>query len=255
VTAEGFPSWDVESQYDYFGARYYDARVGRFLGVDAFAHKYPSVSPFSYAANNPLFFVDRNGDSLLTVNITNTQGYIHGQTQVTIDHTYLQDLTRILQAAVDNCVHVHINSSFRTLATQNSDAIQQSGTTPAGDDSRHVAGFALDLNLYTDNDVSQGLLHHNTDQDADNNRFIRSIGEIGSRWGGSFQQPDPIHVDAGDDAGLLTRYGVDFSTVRTQNQTQYSGRGVTNSVNVDLLYPIRRLEPAPLNLVRRTVTQ
>jgi RHS repeat-associated protein len=48
----------------YFGARYYDPEVGRFLGVDRFADKYPSMSPYQYAANNPLKFIDINGDSI-----------------------------------------------------------------------------------------------------------------------------------------------------------------------------------------------
>jgi RHS repeat-associated protein len=52
---------DVESQYDYFGARYYDARVGRWLSVDPMALKYCSWSPYHYAANNPVHVIDPNG--------------------------------------------------------------------------------------------------------------------------------------------------------------------------------------------------
>jgi RHS repeat-associated protein len=55
---------DIESQYDYFGARYYDSRIGRFLSVDRYAQKYLSLSPFSYAACNPVLFIDVNGDSI-----------------------------------------------------------------------------------------------------------------------------------------------------------------------------------------------
>ncbi len=55
---------DVETNYDYFGARYYDARVGRWLAADRFAAKYPDLSPYAYAANNPNAFIDQNGDSL-----------------------------------------------------------------------------------------------------------------------------------------------------------------------------------------------
>jgi len=36
----------------------------RFLSIDRFASKYPSNSPYGYAANNPVFYVDVNGDSL-----------------------------------------------------------------------------------------------------------------------------------------------------------------------------------------------
>lgn len=36
----------------------------RFLSVDRFANKYPSFNPYHYAANNPLLYIDINGDSI-----------------------------------------------------------------------------------------------------------------------------------------------------------------------------------------------
>jgi RHS repeat-associated protein len=50
--------------YDY-GARYYDAQTGRFTTQDRFAEKYRRWSPYSYCNDNPLKFVDANGDSLV----------------------------------------------------------------------------------------------------------------------------------------------------------------------------------------------
>jgi RHS repeat-associated protein len=37
--------------YDY-GARHYDAALGRFTTNDRFAEKYHSMSPYQYGANN-----------------------------------------------------------------------------------------------------------------------------------------------------------------------------------------------------------
>jgi RHS repeat-associated protein len=58
---------DAESGYDYFGARYYDSRIGRWMSVDPMAEKYPQLSPYVYAGGNPLLFVDPNGKWLAPV--------------------------------------------------------------------------------------------------------------------------------------------------------------------------------------------
>lgn len=39
----------------------YDPRIGRWLAVDPHFKKYPDSSPFVFAANNPILFVDRDG--------------------------------------------------------------------------------------------------------------------------------------------------------------------------------------------------
>ncbi|WP_168771470.1 M91 family zinc metallopeptidase [Chitinophaga ginsengisegetis] len=49
--------------YDY-GARMYDAQIGRFFTQDAYAEKYNTMSPYQYGANNPINNVDINGDSV-----------------------------------------------------------------------------------------------------------------------------------------------------------------------------------------------
>lgn len=52
---------DIETGYDYFGARYYDSRIGRWLSVDPLAEKYPGWSTYNYVANNPLKYFDSDG--------------------------------------------------------------------------------------------------------------------------------------------------------------------------------------------------
>ncbi len=43
--------------YDY-GARWYDPRIGRFMGVDPIAEKYAYVTTFNYAENEPVAHID-----------------------------------------------------------------------------------------------------------------------------------------------------------------------------------------------------
>ena len=55
---------DEENKYDYFGARYYDARVGRWGSVDKMQDMYLQFSPYNYALLNSLKFIDPLGLSV-----------------------------------------------------------------------------------------------------------------------------------------------------------------------------------------------
>jgi RHS repeat-associated protein len=52
---------DTESNYDYFGVRYYDSRIGRWGSEEPLLDKYRNMTPFNYSKNNPLVYVDPDG--------------------------------------------------------------------------------------------------------------------------------------------------------------------------------------------------
>lgn len=74
-TTEKFSGKELDentNQY-YFGARYLDPALARFFVPDRFAEKYPSMTPYQYAANNPMNFIDVNGDSIDVSQLTAEQ--------------------------------------------------------------------------------------------------------------------------------------------------------------------------------------
>jgi RHS repeat-associated protein len=66
--------YDRETGLLYAGRRMYLGALGRFTTRDRFEDKYPSLSPYQYAANNPALIVDVNGDSLYVENEEDRKG-------------------------------------------------------------------------------------------------------------------------------------------------------------------------------------
>ena len=62
------------NQYD-IEARYYDPPTGRFTTVDPRAEKYYSTSPYVYCLNNPLKYIDPNGDTVRVYTETVDKGH------------------------------------------------------------------------------------------------------------------------------------------------------------------------------------
>ncbi len=52
---------DQETGLYYYGARYYDPETSIWLSVDPLVEKYPGINPYVYTADNPVKFIDPDG--------------------------------------------------------------------------------------------------------------------------------------------------------------------------------------------------
>ena len=56
---------DSETGLYYYGARYYEASLTAWYGVDALAEKYPNMGGYVYCAGNPVRLVDPDGEKVI----------------------------------------------------------------------------------------------------------------------------------------------------------------------------------------------
>lgn len=59
-----------------YGQRMYDPQIGRFHTLDRFAEKYESLTPYQYGANNPIKYIDVNGDSTFLMTWATANGQV-----------------------------------------------------------------------------------------------------------------------------------------------------------------------------------
>ena len=86
---------DPETGLSYFGSRYYSSDLSVWLSVDPMSDKYPSLSPYTYCADNPVKLVDPNGESisefdengsyLRTIKDNRWHNFWHGRTGRIVD--------------------------------------------------------------------------------------------------------------------------------------------------------------------------
>ena len=77
---------DSETGLSYFGSRYYSSDLSIWLSVDPMAHKYPSLSPYVYCANNPVKLVDPDGEDWFENELTGDVYYSKYLTKDDVSH-------------------------------------------------------------------------------------------------------------------------------------------------------------------------
>ena len=119
---------DSESGLDYMLARSYAYDVGRFLRPDPMQGEYPGISPYAYAANNPLKFVDPDGRTPAFVVGAIAGAGLDIATQVLVDGRSLEeiDLGSVALSAGTGALGVGVLTKLSKLSS-----IAQFGTEAA----------------------------------------------------------------------------------------------------------------------------
>ena len=56
---------DEETGMYYYGARYYEPRLSLWMSTDPMQEKYPNINSYCYTSNNPIKFIDPDGEKLV----------------------------------------------------------------------------------------------------------------------------------------------------------------------------------------------
>ena len=102
--------------YDY-GARNYMPDLGRFFNMDNMTEMYETLSPYNYTGNNPVNFIDINGEWIYVYDEDKKYRYENGQTQHQVDGQW---------TAIDNTVEL---SDFAISAIAGLSALENNGKT------------------------------------------------------------------------------------------------------------------------------
>jgi len=89
------------NSYD-FGARIYDSRLMRLLSLDPLAPSFPSESHYSFAGNNPVYFIDYEGKKKITYITTIENGTAKTIEVVNNDYVISKQETRTVAAMVQS---------------------------------------------------------------------------------------------------------------------------------------------------------
>ena len=135
---------DPSTGLDYRLARYSDPIVGRFLSVDPKAAKFPSWSPYSFSFNNPIYFIDPDGQEPTPAEAARMAAHVYGDKKDNIltggwrvsqrdFGVQLQDATGLKSLIYERVVDGKVKEyTYATAGTENLQDWIENGKQPLG---------------------------------------------------------------------------------------------------------------------------
>ncbi len=134
----------------------------------------------------------------------------HRGRQVLVHREFYDIVNKINRYAIQNNLHLLITQSYRSPNKKVYDAIVMPAVK-----SNHLAGHAIDFNIvyggkvFESKDLFNGKFHRLPDPLK---RFVNDIRlDPGIRWGGDFENQDPVHLDDGVNISDIEKWGEHYT--------------------------------------------
>lgn len=227
---------DNETNYTYFGARYYDSGLSVWLSVDPMADQRSWVSPYSYCQNSPIGRVDPSGmlDWYPEITEANKINYIaeKGDNALTLSKQY------------------GISQSSAELITGSKGSMEiKEGTKISGEKVKKITGnkiLKLDLNNSTSQQrIDQISLALNYNREEPDGFYIKDYFKnykLGS-FGVAKQEKGFIRTPSGKiPISFMITYNGSNNSISTDGRTIYNASN--DQFNAEFMYNPKRTLPA-----------
>lgn len=107
---------DEETQTQDYGFRIYNSNTGKFLSVDPLTKKFPMLTPYQFASNNPIMNIDLDGLEGIIATQVNSGVKITDASVKLFNHQYIIHTLRIVHTTANG---ESVDVSFQVLQSLN----------------------------------------------------------------------------------------------------------------------------------------